>query len=417
MSEPKLLWKPSEFFIKNSNLTQYQNWLSREQGLSFSNYESLWQWSVSQPALFWQSIMNYFKVRCHEQPVELMSDAPMPYTKWFTGATLNYAEHIFRQKTNTRPAIYFASERTRLTSVSWEELENKTASLQQFFQHIGVKQGDRIAAYLPNIPQASIAMLATVAIGAVWSSCSPDFGTESVLDRFKQIEPKVLIAVDGYCYNGKPHNRLDIVKEISAQLPSVEKLILIPYLNSGIEDVSIDKAILWDDIMSLYHGELSFTPIPFSHPIWILYSSGTTGIPKAITHSHGGMLLEHLKYLSFHNDVHVGENFFWYSTTGWMMWNFVHAALLVGASIVLYDGAASYPDMTALWNLTAQIPIQHFGTSAPFIMACMKAGLKPGQQFNLTALRSIGSTGSPLPPEGFDYVYENIKQEVWLCSM
>lgn len=417
MCAARKLWTPSEDFIKNSNLTKYNNWLKEHYNLLFDNYNELWQWSVDEVPLFWKSISEFFNVQFHSPYKSVMSDDPMPFTKWFEGSTLNYAEHIFRNKTSERPAILFASERKEMTSVSWTELEKQTAALQTYLKQQNIKPEDRVAAYLPNIPQATVSLLATISLGAVWSSCSPDFGSGSVLDRFRQIAPKILIAVDGYTYNGTSYDRIEMVKEISEHLPSVEKIILIPYLNARPDVQGIKNVISWNEVMSTPSQELSFTPVPFSHPIWILYSSGTTGIPKAITHSHGGMLLEHLKYLSFHNDVHRGENFFWFSTTGWMMWNFVQASLLVGATIVLYDGSPGYPSISALWKIARLAPIHHFGTSAPYLIACKKRKLDPESIADLSSLRSIGSTGAPLPPEGFDYVYENIKPDVWLCSM
>ncbi len=414
---PPVLWQPSPRFKQSSNLMRYMQWLSDSRQLDFKDYDSLWSWSVVHTSDFWESIADYFRVIFHDPYRSVMSEDAMPYTKWFEGSTLNYAEHIFRNATDQYPALLFQSERHPLTSMSWEALTHKVAALQSFFIQQGVKPGDRVAAYLPNIPEATVSLLAAMSIGAVWSSCSPDFGSASVMERFQQIEPKILIAVDRYSYSGKVFNRMEEVKTIREALPSVEKLILVSYSGGSQDMPDIAGAVLWDEVMQTPYTGLQFTPVPFDHPIWILYSSGTTGIPKAITHSHGGVLLEHFKYLSFHNDVQPGEHFFWFTTTGWMMWNYVHAALLAGATIVLYDGNPGYPDLGVLWRLAAKAPLHHFGTSAPFIMACKKGGIVPGEYGDLSALRSVSATGSPLPQEGFDYVYEKIKQDLWLCSM
>ena len=416
MNTPKLLWNPSGEFLSQSNLTGYAAWLSSEYGDVYRDYHALWKWSTSDPAAFWKSLWQYFKIIAHTPFREVMSEDPMPHTRWFEGATLNYAEHVFRNKTVARPAMIYASEHQSPVPMSWQTLENRTASLQAYLEQAGVGKGDRVAACLPNIPEATIALLATLSLGAVWSSCSPDFGPASLLDRFRQIAPKVLIAVDGYRYGGKVFDRREMIREIAEKLPSVEKIILVSALYPGMPP-DWKKVTGWEDVLKTHSEGLHFIPVPFSHPIWILYSSGTTGIPKAITHSHGGMLLEHLKYLSFHNEVRPGDTFFWYTTTGWMMWNFLQASLLVGAVMVLYDGSPGFGGLETLWTLAAEIPIAHFGTSAPFLTACMQAGLRPAALGDLSGLRSIGSTGSPLSAEVFDYVYTMIRPDVWLCSM
>lgn len=414
---PPVLWQPSEKMIRNSRLKHYLSWLEKSKGLKLNAYHDAWLWSVDQPAEFWESIWQYFEVISQSPYRRPMSDDPMPDTRWFEGSALNYAEHIFRAKNSEQPAILFQSERHSLMGVSWEELERAVARMAAYLRSIGVEKGDRVVAFLPNIPEATVAFLAACSIGAIWSSCSPDFGVSSVVDRFQQIEPKVLFAVDGYQYNGKPYDKMAAVGELCDKLPTLDKTVLLPYLDEKADAGLIPNGILWAQAMETETTGLDFEAVPFEHPIWVLYSSGTTGIPKAITHSHGGVLLEHFKYLAFHNDVHPGERFFWFSTTGWMMWNFVQASLLVGATIVLYDGSPAYPNLNVLWEFTEKADIHHFGTSAPYLVACMKQGLQPGKDFNLSHLRSIGSTGAPLPPEAFDYVYENIKEDVWLCSM
>ncbi len=382
-------------------------------------YHELWQWSVEHTDAFWESIWQYFEVISHSEYSAVRSGGEMPDVRWFEGATLNYAEHVFRQKTALRPAILFKNERNTLEEMSWATLEAQTASLAAWLRAQGIGRGDRVAAYLPNSPHAVVAVLACMSIGAVWSSCSPDFGASSVADRFAQIEPRVLIACDGYTYGGKSFDKSDTVRELCTLLPGVEKVLWVPYLDENSTPQGIPNASLWADALAASPRPTMdhFEALPFSHPLWILYSSGTTGVPKAITHSHGGNLLEHLKYLHLHNDVHAGERFFWFSTTGWMMWNFTVGALLTGATIVLYDGSPGYPDLNVLWALAETAGITHFGTSAPFLVSCRKAELSPCKQFDLGKMRSIGSTGSPLPPEAFDWVYDNIGEKIWLSSM
>ncbi|HMQ47554.1 MAG TPA: acetoacetate--CoA ligase [Saprospiraceae bacterium] len=412
------IWHPSEDFTANSSLRQFEQWLQQQHQLQFSDYESMWQWSTAQEGLFWEYIWQYFEVLHDGSYSKVMSEDPMPFTKWFEGTSLSYAEHLFRFKNEDRPALIFKAEGKAPEKISWSALEKQVKALQAFLHERGIGQGDCVAAYLPNIPQAIVAFIAVNAVGATWSCCSPDFGVNTVIDRFAQIEPKLLIAADGYRYNGKPFDRTEEVAQIAGQISSIQETILISYLKPTAENDALPYPSWANLIHSYSHdGSITFQRVPFNHPIWVLYSSGTTGKPKAITHSSGGVLLEHLKYMAFHNDVHEGENFFWFTTTGWMMWNFLQASLLVGATPVLYDGSPGYPTMNALWELAAELPIHHFGTSAPYIMACMKSHIQPGQTYDLSRLRSIGSTGAPLPEDGFKWVYENISEQVWLCSM
>jgi acetoacetyl-CoA synthetase len=411
MESPRLLWSPSEQFKKESNLNHYMLWLKKSYNLSFEDYHTLWQWSVDNVADFWESQWKYFDILHEGSHTDVCRDQ-MPHVTWFEGTSLNYAEHIFRKATEKYPAIIFKSEQSEVQEISWKTLTHHVSSLQQFLQQKGIKKGDCIGAYLPCIPEATVGLLAASSIGAIWSSCSPDFGSNAVIDRFAQINPKVLIAADSYCYNGKQFSKTDTINEIVKAIPSLEQIIIISG-NEGVEE----KFQSWRDIISIRPKVLEFTRVPFNHPIWILYSSGTTGLPKAIVHSQGGILLEQLKYGTFHNDFKPGEHCFWYTTTGWMMWNYIHGSLLAGATMVLYDGSPGYPDLNALWEFIEEVSIHHFGTSAGFILANLKGNIKPSEKFDLSSLRSIGSTGSTLPPEGFDWIYGYIKKDLWLASM
>lgn len=411
----KILWKPSQEFIDQSNLKDFLDWLREHRSLSFDSYPDLWQWSIDELGSFWECLWEYFEILNVGAYEKVISGYEMPGAKWFDGTRLSYAEHIFRQKNENSDAIIFYNE-TGKCSVSWASLEQQVASLQSYLKANNIGQGDCVAAYLPNIPEAIVSFLAVNSVGAVWSCCSPDFGLETVIERLGQIKPKLLIAADGYQYNGKTFAKNKEVEGIRQRIPSIKRTLWISYID---ESSSLPDMDHWQDIVStsIDDHSLDFTRVPFDHPIWVLYSSGTTGRPKAITHSHGGVLLEHLKYLAFHNDVKKGENFFWYTTTGWMMWNFLQASMLVGATPVLYDGSPGYPNLEKLWRIADELPIHHFGTSAPFITACMKQSLDIKAICELVDLRSIGSTGAPLPPEAFEYVYDQISSSVWLCSM
>jgi acetoacetyl-CoA synthetase len=405
MSAAAPIWRPSPAAIEGSELTRYQHWLSATQGRTFADYQALWEWSTTDLEGFWGSLWEYFDVSASTPYERVLGSRTMPGAEWFPGARLSYAEHIFRGKRDDDDvAIVHASETRPVAELRWGELRELTAQIAAGLRANGVMRGDRVVAYMPNIPETTAAFLACASIGAVWSSCSPDFGVRSVIDRFAQIEPKVLLTVDGYAYGGKEIDRRADVAALEAALPSLERTFVLPYLGDEGN---------WDDL--LQPGELTFEQLPFDHPLWVLYSSGTTGLPKAIVHGQGGILLEHLKKLHLHMDAKAGDRLFWFTTTGWMMWNLLVGGLLTDAAIVLYDGSPGYPDLNRLWDLAADAGITCFGTSAAYISACMKAEIEPRAGRDLSRLRSVGSTGSPLSPGGFRWIYDSLG-EVWLFS-
>jgi acetoacetyl-CoA synthetase len=414
--EGALLWEPTTAFRDASTLTDYLGWLERERDLRFDDYAALWSWSVDDLAGFWSSVVDYYDLPLHGDRSRVLGDRAMPGARWFEGAEINYAEAMIKRLEPDRPALLFASEREPLQEMSGAEFVAAVAATAAGLRRLGVGRGDRVAAVIPNIPEAVIAMVACASIGAMWSSCSPDFGTQSLVDRFAQIAPKVLIVVDGYTYGGKPFERASIIAELRAALPTVNRTVLIPYLD---RDAYADDPgeMMWVDVLAGPTVPLTFEPVPFDHPLWVLYSSGTTGLPKAIVHGHGGVVLEHAKAVGLMFDIAAGDRMSWYTTTGWMMWNFLVGSMLVGGVPLLYDGSPGYPDLGALWRLAAESRVQLFGTSAAFLTACMKAGIRPGESSDLSHLEAIGSTGSPLSVEAFGWVYDAVKPDVWLASM
>ncbi len=416
MAEGKKLWDPPAQLVERATMTRYLRWLEAERGLAFGgDYHALWDWSVGDLEAFWASIWDFFDVRSETPYERVLGDRSMPGARWFEGARLNYAEHVFRGKADDAVAIVAAAERRDTREITWGQLRADVARIAAGLRGLGVERGDRVVAYLPNLPEAITAFLAVASIGAVWSSTSPDFGSRSVVDRFAQIEPKVLIAVDGYAYGGKAFDRMETVAMLEGELPTLERTVVLPFLDP---DADLGGRLSWEELLATEADpELAFDPVPFDHPLWILYSSGTTGLPKAIVQGQGGILLEHLKELHLHVDAQAGDRVFWFTTTGWMMWNFLVSGLLTQATIVLYDGNPGYPSLDRLWDLAAETGVTCFGTSASYLASCMKAGIEPaGGGRDLSALRAVGSTGSPLAPEGFEWVYEQLGAETWLFS-
>ena len=414
MEEIKL-WDPPADLIEMSNLTRYRTWLEAERHLSFADYDALWQWSTEDLDGFWSSIWEFFDVRSDTPYERVLADRTMPGAKWFDGTRINYAEHAFRGKADDALAIIAASEIRDQGEVTWGQLREQVAAVAEGLRKLGVEPGDRVVGYLPNIPETVAVFLAVASLGAVWSSCSPDFGARSVVDRFSQIEPKVLFAVDGYGYNGKEFDRMDTVAKLEAEMPSLARTVVIPYLAA---EPDLGDRMAWAELLESGRGaELRFEPVAFDHPLWVLYSSGTTGLPKAIVQGQGGILVEHLKELLLHVDAQAGDRLFWFTTTGWMMWNFLISGLLTEATILLYDGNPAYPSLEVLWDFAADTKMTCFGTSASYLASCMKAEIEPAEGRDLGSLRSIGSTGSPLAPEGFQWVYDQLGDGTWLFSM
>jgi acetoacetyl-CoA synthetase len=413
-TDGRLLWEPTPEAIERSTLTTYMEWLERRRGLRFEGYHDLWRWSIDDVEAFWASIWDFFEVRAERPYKRVLGRREMPGADWFPGARLSYAEHIFRGRDDATVAIIHESELRARGEVTWGELRAQVAGVAAGLRELGVESGDRVVGYLPNVPETIAIFLACASIGAIWSCCSPDFGIRSVVDRFAQIEPKVLFAADGYRYGGKDFDRRPAIAELQGELPTVGHTVVVPYLDPDVDVSDLENVSTLAGMQR--EGELTFAQLPFAHPLWVVYSSGTTGLPKAIVHGQGGVLLEHLKVLHLQVDLHAGDRFFWFTTTGWMMWNFLVGGLLTDATILLYDGNPATPSLDRLWDLAAETGMTCFGTSAAYISACMKSGVTPAEGRDLSRLRAVGSTGSPLSPDGFRWVYEHVGSDTWLFS-
>ena len=404
-----VLWEPDDDALTTTRMGRFLTAARTASGRDLPDYDALWAWSVEDLDGFWRLVAEELDVVWDTPPTTMLADATMPGATWAPGATLNYARHALR---GDGTALVAHSQTRDRTELSYDELRDRVARCRAGLQRLGVGRGDRVVAYLPNVPETIVAFLATASLGAVWSSCAPEFGVEAVVDRVTQIEPTVLLAVDGYRYGAKTVDRREQVAAIRAALPSLEATVVLPYLDP---DATLPDAVPWTVLLA-EPGELAFDPVPFDHPLYVLYSSGTTGRPKAIVHGHGGIVLEHCKVLGLHHDLGPGDRFSWFTTTGWMMWNYLTSALLVGATAVLFDGDPGHPDLRTLWRLAAEESLDVLGVSAPFLLTCRKEGLSPGTELDLSGLGQVGSTGAPLPPEGFAWVHDAVGAHVQVVS-
>ncbi len=412
-----ILWTPTQNQINASQMEAFRNQVNSRFNINLKNYFDLYEWSISNISDFWKAIWRFMAIEFSGDYTQVVDDdSKMPGAQWFNGVKMNFAENLLRIRSE-KPAIHFKGEGQAVQTLSYNELFDEVEKLASALRKIGIQQGDRVAGFMPNMPETIIAMLATASIGAIWSSSSPDFGIKGVLDRFTQIEPKVLFAANGYYYNGKKFDSLEKLNSILDQLPSVNRVVVTPYTESNPDISSVKNGILWDNFKDSNPSPLKFEQLPFQHPLYIMYSSGTTGLPKSIVHGAGGTLIQHLKELRLHSNIYQDDTIFYFTTCGWMMWNWLVSNLAIGAAIVLYDGSPFQPNSNAMWDMVDELEITHFGTSAKYIEACRQKGLNPIKTHSLESMRTIFSTGSPLVEESFDYVYNHIKKEIQLASI
>jgi acetoacetyl-CoA synthetase len=411
-----LLWTPGPERAGRANVAAFIRWLARERGHDFDGYDALWHWSVTDLDGFWQAVWDYCGIEASAPPTAVLGRRTMPGAEWFPGARLNYAQHVLRRERPGEDALLYQSETTPLAGLPWADLANAVRVLATRLRAMGVRPGDRVASCMPNIPQAVIAMLATTSIGAVWTSCSPDFGWRGVSDRFGQLAPKVLFCVDSYRYGGRDYDRSAEMAQIIALLPGLEQVIHVPG-PAGLAITADPGPQPWDEVMDhppVPAAGFEFEQVPFGHPLWILFSSGTTGLPKAITHGHGGILVEQLKLQTLNMDLRPGDRLFFYTTTGWMMWNFLVSSLLLGVQPLLYDGNPAHPGPGVLWEMAQNARVTMFGASPAYVDGLSRAGVVPGDSWDLSALDTVMLAGSPVSAECAAWFYRNVKRDLWL---
>ncbi|MEZ5658259.1 MAG: acetoacetate--CoA ligase [Burkholderiaceae bacterium] len=414
--EGDLLWTPSREQIAASGLSAYQSWLAEHGGKRFDDYESLWQWSATDLDAFWGSIYEYFDLLADGEPTPVLGAREMPGAQWFPGLRLNYAEHVFRHASDLRPALIVRRENAPVESIGWDRLAAMTGAFAHTLRALGIGRGDRVASYLPNRAETVAAFLACASIGAVWTSCAPDMGPGVVVDRLSQVAPRMLLATDSYSYNGRVHDRGENVAQLLAALPSIETVVHVQGPSGGASAGAWRNILRWEDAIATA-APLTFERLPFDAPLWIVYSSGTTGLPKAMIHGHGGIVLTHLKTMTLQHDVRAGDRLLFLGGTGWIVWNLAMGTLLTGATNVLYDGNPAWPDPDALWRFIDEQGITLFGCGAAYLINCMKQDLSPKRYARFDSLRAINATGSPLPVDAYRWVYREIKSNLWLASI